>query len=417
MSRFIVILIRILIVLISIMLLIPSLLSAGSQNILVDSTSRNGYFSLVESQNRILQNSNNKFYVDYDTIQVDTTQTSQVMDSTESETKFEPMPIISYDTDTGVGFGGKAFLLNYLGYRESLDVIIFFSTKGEKWIRTVVSIPDFELRQGTVYSLAFDFMVDYDKWVAYNFFGIGSQSKFEDREIYTRELIEISGIFNRGFSEIFVGRVGLKYKRIESGDFDPEGQLEYLPSEINHRLVEYNSLYFNFRYDSRDSFIHPSQGLVFQGDLEWAPDLNINTLSFYQWTFWFQYYTNILFRKTILASRFGIANILGSNIPLQLLIPLGGNRTLRGYPQDRFLDKTAALINLEIRYPIYARIGGLIGTDMGKVWPAINKMDLNNWRYNITLGLRYYLDTYVVRVDVGISTETMGIYFNFGHIF
>jgi hypothetical protein len=46
------------------------------------------------------------------------------------DTKFEPLPLLSYDTNTGFGYGAKAFLLNFLQFRESFDFIVFLSTKG-----------------------------------------------------------------------------------------------------------------------------------------------------------------------------------------------------------------------------------------------------------------------------------------------
>lgn len=333
------------------------------------------------------------------------------------ETKFEPLPILSYDSNTGFGFGAKAFLLNFFHTRESLDMIVFFSTKGERWFRTVFSVPDFELRQGTVYPLALDVLFDYDKFVAYNFFGVGNDSKFDDQEIYTRLVIESSAMFNRGFSKRVVGQFGLKYKKIESWDFDKGGQLINLIPEHNNPNLEFITLYLGWRYDSRNSYIHPNQGLVVKADIDWTPKLDWNTIHLYQWSFWFHYYTEVLFPNTVFAARLGTRNAIGENLPIQLLIPIGSNRTLRGYPQDRFLDKATALVNLELRFPLFGRFGGLVGADFGRVWPALDEFSFENWHSNAIVGLRYYMDTYVVRLDVGISTETMGIYFNFGHIF
>jgi outer membrane protein assembly factor BamA len=341
----------------------------------------------------------------------------QILSQDSLETKFEPLPIVSYDSNTGFGFGAKAFLLNFFKSRESLDMIVFFSTKGEKWFRTVFSIPDFELRQGSVYPLALDLLFDYDKFVAYNYFGVGNNTNFDDKEIYTRLVIETSAMFNRGFSERFVGQIGLKYKMIESWDFEEDGQLINLPPSINNPYLEYTTIYLSARYDSRDSFIHPSQGIVLKTDIDWTPKFSWNTIDFYQWSFWLQYYTPLFFKHNIFAARFGTANIIGDNLPIQLLIPIGSNRTLRGYPQDRFLDKSAALINLELRFPLFGRFGGLLGVDMGRVWHSISAFSFDNWHSNAVVGLRYYMDTYVVRVDMGLSRETLGIYFNFGHIF
>jgi outer membrane protein assembly factor BamA len=336
-------------------------------------------------------------------------------DSTDQ--KFEPMPILSYDTDTGFGIGGKAFLLNYLHQDESIDMIIFLSTKGERWVRTVFSIPDFELRQGTVYPLALDFTIDYDKWISYNYFGLGNHSKSENKENYVRELLEISGYISRGFSELFVGQVGLKYNKIQSRNFSPDGQLRYLPARQNQAFIEYISLNLKFRYDSRDSYINPTNGIVFKTDLEWSPAQGSDNIHFHQWSLWFQNYTTIISPYIITATRIGIKNIWGDQLPIQLLLPIGGTSTLRGFPQDRFLDKTAGIMNIEFRFPLYRRLGGLLAGDFGEVWHSIEDISLRGWKSNLTLGLRFYMDTYVVRIDIGFSEESTGLYFNFGHIF
>ena len=116
-------------------------------------------------------------------------------------------------------------------------------------------------------------------------------------------------------------------------------------------------------------------------------------------------------------NRIGIKNIKGDHIPLQLLLPIGGKYTLRGYPQDRFLDNTAGIINIEFRFPLYYRLGGLIAGDFGEVWHTPGDISLKDWKSNLTLGLRYYMDTYVVRIDMGLSEESTGLYLYFGHLF
>ena len=64
---------------------------------------------------------------------------SQITDTLETNNKvpqlvnndFEIFPILSYDTDTGFGYGLKSFFLNFLGINESFDLILFNSTKGK----------------------------------------------------------------------------------------------------------------------------------------------------------------------------------------------------------------------------------------------------------------------------------------------
>ena len=330
---------------------------------------------------------------------------------------FEIFPIISYDTDIGFGYGLKSFFLNFLGINESFDLILFNSTKGERWYRFVFSIPDFELRQGKVYSYSLDLVVDYDKWISNSFFGVGNNSSFSDREYYTREPFEISLVFSRGFTKRFVGQVGVKYLSIKNYNFSDDSNLAELPPDINQATAVYNSVNVNFRFDSRNSFINPSQGLVIETEAEFAPPIFLSNVTFNRFGGSIQYYTPIFLPEIVIASRIVFQALKGENLPVQVLLPIGGNRTLRGYVQDRFLDKVSALFNTEIRFQIYWRFGGIVGFDAGKVWSNIGKFDFKNWATNPVFGLRFNMDNFIVRADIGFSKETTGFYFNFGHLF
>jgi hemolysin activation/secretion protein len=90
---------------------------------------------------------------------------------------------------------------------------------------------------------------------------------------------------------------------------------------------------------------------------------------------------------------------------------------LRGSPQDRYLDKSHLILNAELRFPVFWRFGGVLGMDAGKVWPSLGDMDFRGWIVNTTIGLRFYMKTFVVRLDIGLGKESTGFYFNFGHIF
>jgi outer membrane protein assembly factor BamA len=273
------------------------------------------------------------------------------------------------------------------------------------------------LRQGTEYPLALDVNIDYNKWISYYFYGIGNQSNYDNRIKYTRKLVEFNITAGRGFSDHLVGQFAIGYKTIENSNTENNSHAnsKYLVSQPS--LVKYSSAILDIRYDTRNSFINPSHGIVFQGKVEFVPKIPQNNVSFIHWTTWLQYYRELFINRVILAMRFGLQELNGKDLPIHVLIPLGSNRTLRGYPLDRFLDKSAALFNTEIRFPIYWRFGGILGLDAGRVWESVEKFSFKNWHYNAVLGLRYYLQTYIVRLDVGFSHETIGLYLNFGHIF
>jgi hemolysin activation/secretion protein len=163
--------------------------------------------------------------------------------------------------------------------------------------------------------------------------------------------------------------------------------------------------------------VNPTDGLVISGETEFAPEFAFNNVTFSRFSVCVQRYTPLPEISSVLALRLGLQGLSGGDLPVQVLLPVGGNNTLRGSPQDRYLDKTAGLLNLELRFPIYWRFGGVVGTDAGKVWGSISKLDLSCWATNPVAGLRLYMNTFVVRLDVGFGKEATGFYLNFGQIF
>jgi len=328
----------------------------------------------------------------------------------------EFLPIISYDTDAGIGYGVKTFFLNFLEKGESVDLVLFMSTKGERWYRLVFSLPDFEKRQGKVYPLALDIVADYDRWNSYSFFGTGNASKYADRETYTREPFDVSLSFSRGFTAYVVAQLGVRFKAVRNFNFSENGTLARLTPESSQGRAQATSFCTSLRYDTRHSYINPSSGVVISLEAETSPHLKLNDAAMSSLSISLQNYAEIM-PNTVIASRFSLKGVAGEDLPLQFLLGLGGGSSLRGYVQDRFLDKVSAVFNAEARFPIYWRFGGIIGMDGGKVWEKISDMDLKRWAFNPAVGLRFYFDTFIVRLDAGVGPETIGVYLNFGHIF
>lgn len=340
-------------------------------------------------------------------------QPSKSVDST----IVEFFPILSYDTDAGVGYGGKVVFRNQLGWKESFDLTLFLSSKGERWYRFAFSQPDAELRQGTRYPLAVDFFVDYDKWISNSFFGLGMESSFQAREFYTKEPLELNLAVSHGFSRAVVGSVGLRSKAVRNYGFSDGSRLRELTPALNAGRASFASLFLQARYDTRNSFINPSSGIVAQLEWERAPASSSWNTSFTSYGAALQWYHQVLFPDVVLALRYWTTVINGENLPVQLLFPMGGNRTLRGSPQDRYLDRVATVANAEVRFPIYRRLAGIAAVDAGRVFHSLSQYSLSRWKLNPTAGLRLIMETFVVRLDVGVGTETTGLYLNFGHIF
>jgi endonuclease/exonuclease/phosphatase family metal-dependent hydrolase len=335
---------------------------------------------------------------------------------TPKEFKKEFFPILMWDTDIGVGYGAKAFLLNPFGNAESFDLTAFNSSKGERWYRFAFSMPDFDTRQGKRYPLAVDVTLDYDKMIRNSFFGVGSTSRFDDRVRYTREPLVTSVAASHGFGTT-VAQAGVKYVAVRNEPMDSAERQGPLPASLDLGRRSYLSTFGSIRYDSRDSYTNPSEGLVLQAEGELAHGGGAGGVKFRRVAAWIQSYSVLFYPKTVFALRIGGQSLFGNNLPVHVLLPLGGSNTLRGSLQDRYLDKSHIVMNGELRFPLVGRLGGVAGIDAGKVWPSLSKMDLKGWVTNPALGLRYDMKTFVVRMDIGLGRETTGFYFNFGHIF
>ncbi len=345
------------------------------------------------------------------------------------------LPIVMYDTDTGFGYGVKAYLLNLLKANESFDLILFQSSGGERWYKLEFSLPDRELRQRKKYPLAVDVKVDYDKWINNNFFGVGSGSSFADLEKYTKEPFEVLLNLTHPFSRYLNGQLGFRFKHVSAYKFPAGGLRDSLMTYLGPDYISesaYLSNILTLRYDTRDSFNNPSRGYALQYDFEtnWPQHKLMKSVSAkslrFDWgdEFYFlrnslsaQYYTVLWYPKTVLALRLQGQQQSGDNIPFQAMLPLGGGTTLRGTPAERYLVNATLVGNAEIRFPIYRALGGVIGYDAGIAADSISEVKLNQIVSNPVFGLRLYLYGIIARLDIGPGKDTMGLYFNFGHAF
>ncbi len=122
-------------------------------------------------------------------------------------------------------------------------------------------------------------------------------------------------------------------------------------------------------------------------------------------------------RGLVLAGRAGFQTIKPiestDEIPIYRQLFLGGSKTVRGYAYQEFgvinhhgvpVDVSGLSSfsgNIELRYPIYREISGVVFLDMGVLDDDYFRYDFSNMRYTTGLGLRY--DTVIgpIQLDFG----------------
>ena len=359
------------------------------------------------------------FFLAFFTLIVGAVYASQDESSVDQEKSMSVFPFLMYDTDIGLGYGGRAKFIDYLSKRESFDFIIFNSTKGERWYGFLFSIPDTEIRQGKKYSFSFDLRAEYQKYLKYYFYGIGADSREEDQTEFINEQKKLQLTIGKGFSPHFVVEASYFLKNVHYKDPTEDRPFTDTLDAVGEQFSPYVSLIV--RYDSSDSQIHPTRGirLIFQNDLASSFFGNKNA-SFYRFSLDFRKYTLLFGQRDVLAFRALVQKISGEEVPLFEMPDLGGSSemsAMRGYRLNRFVDKGKFLFNAEYRFLLWKKLGGNIFLDGGLVWPSWSEIKLDNIAVDAGWGLRYYLQNFIARFDMGLSNEGLSIYFNFGHVF
>lgn len=323
-------------------------------------------------------------------------------------------PIMNYDSDTGFGFGMKGLIRNHFGSDESLDLILYGSSKGENWAQFTFAIPDFEIRQGTVFPWAVDLRLEFNKQLKTNFMGFGNESKDNDLQ-FPRESAKADISLSRAFLPELIASATLRYAHYTSYNFDPAwGTI--LASTPGAGESQVAMALIMLRFDARDSQIHPTRGVLAEAEGGNAFRALGGDWRFARYQLKLSAYQHLFSKSHILAVRHWIQHVDGI-APYMEQARLGNSWTLRGYKAERFIDKAMVLSSAEYRFPLWKSLGSVLFLDAGRVWSGIEKYSFTGWHGNRGFGLRYYLTTFVVRFDIGKSKEGTRVFFNFSHVF
>lgn len=141
---------------------------------------------------------------------------------------------------------------------------------------------------------------------------------------------------------------------------------------------------FSVMYDTRDYEPDPSKGLFLEFANEHSSVATGSQFTFHKMLFQAKHFVRLFpreLKRAVLATRVGYGTILGRRAPFfeyqdqwsaeGSIRALGGNQTLRGYKANRFLGRTVAFFNIEVR---------------------LRMVDFDVLRQNVTLTLAPFLD-------------------------
>ncbi len=203
--------------------------------------------------------------------------------------------------------------------------------------------------------------------------------------------------------------------------------------------------------DTRKPFFNPLGGSIIRLSARRAGGIFGGDNSYNKITSsWSRYFRFYLSSVIAVSTRVGYANAYGASrsdgVPEYERFYVGGSGTLRGYDEKEFgPGDFLFLANLELRYPLFWKFGGVCFLDMGNVWESIDDVTKSDFdlfvsseeygsrragdvKYSLGLGLGIQTPVGPARVDYGVrlkrgvdaegNRESIGrIHLTVGHAF
>ncbi|MEN9400223.1 MAG: hypothetical protein RL632_1326 [Bacteroidota bacterium] len=385
----------------------------------------------------------------------------------------DPVNGFGYGAEGSITFNGKRTnpFFEYTPYQSKLDIVLFNTTRNQREIAMVYDHPyvlqsKWRLRAEAAYEINPNLLYfgTTSKTLQSlssisSFDAVGSETLSNQYDQYNAALGD-NAYYNQYTKEEYILNVSGEYSLLESrmrllGGFE-YARLNITPSgDGRSRLVEdaaggkilglgksqVSFLQMGLIYDTRDFESDPSNGVFIELTDEWSQkgilsDYNINKL-FLQ-VKGFKRLLPSAFKKLIFAYRGGMGYTFGAAPFFEYqdewssegsIECLGGGNTIRGYKQNRFLDRGIYFLNTEMRIRFFETnllnqdlsFSAVPLFDMGSVYnlnhPA-SAFAWNKMRYSEGIGMRiaWNLST-ILRFDYAVSREDRQFFFTFEQAF
>ena len=202
---------------------------------------------------------------------------------------------------------------------------------------------------------------------------------------------------------------GVRYAIIRTDNVDPSVP----PGDLLD--FAYTALNLSGKIDLVDNVRLPTEGVTATAEVDWSPQSLRSDVVFVSASGRISGYLPLLW-DFVLATSFqgGIIVPRGSTdeIPISLRYFAGGETTVRGFRRDRVGSQVNGeptggevymAVQTELRFPIWGDIHGAVFTDQGGVWFDHNHVAIDESRWSVGIGLRYYTAAGAFVVDLGFN--------------
>jgi outer membrane protein assembly factor BamA len=172
-------------------------------------------------------------------------------------------------------------------------------------------------------------------------------------------------------------------------------------------------------YDTRNSYVTPTEGIFGQVFVEVADEAIGSKASFVRYGLEGRWLWPHLGERLVLAVRGLLDRVDGPDVPFFELSELGGDETLRGFGENRFLDEGRVLVNAEERFKIFQINYGnvrtdielAVFTDVGRVFHNFSDLGSGKIQAVVGGGIRFLAASQIVaKIDVGLGSEGIAVF-------
>jgi hypothetical protein len=142
-----------------------------------------------------------------------------------------------------------------------------------------------------------------------------------------------------------------------------------------------------FIIDTRDNVVSASKGIFFEASSYYYGRALGSDFSFNNYNVVFNNYYEIVKNHVVATNT--VFNMNTGTPPFVDLSPLGGEEILRGYAKNRYRDQNFVGTQVEYRFPIYWRFGGVAFGGLGDVFSSVADLRWDLLKYSYGTGLRF----------------------------
>src|SRR5690554_694418 len=347
------------------------------------------------------------------------------------------LPALGYNTDLGLMGGG---LFNRYHYKDNTGPFYsFFSADALASTKGLLTAKVFYDKPTAMNSLMrLTSSVYVSRFLQNQFYGIGNYSKIEDEPQGFPDYYLFKS-FSAGF-EVALRRplirfidnsqldiLGFMVFDYESPFGNGDDRLIKIHQPLGYGGARTSALGLGIVWESRDSEFAPTRGAFAKSTVEIGQSWLASSYDYFSLKTEVRAYQSFyLLREVTFANRIAFHHTSGE-VAYWKLAELGGEDTMRGYPENRFLDNNVLFLNTELRTWLFNfpesdfRLGGILFMDVGRTFPngASANTFFEDLKYTYGFGglTSIFTDEFILRIDVGFSDEGYGIYFTAGFMF